>query len=95
MDGHFYMYNDAAVQSVPFNVDALLSGSLKLGADVLAGGKQIRTYFIDYVSGKVSSKILALFVSDYEHSLFSCIKAVAPRAANNTATLRRIRLSEN
>lgn len=61
MDGHFYMYNDAAVQSVPFNVDALLSGSLKLGADVLAGGKQIRTYFIDYTSGRVSSGFFVIF----------------------------------
>uniref|UniRef100_A0A915KKW0 Protein kinase domain-containing protein n=1 Tax=Romanomermis culicivorax TaxID=13658 RepID=A0A915KKW0_ROMCU len=47
------MYDDAIARGVPISAETLLSNSMKLGSDVVSGGKEIRTMGVDLESGKV------------------------------------------
>lgn len=55
MDGNFYMYNDAIAQGIPISAETLLSSSMKFGSDIISGGKDIRTFGVNYNSGQVCS----------------------------------------
>lgn len=53
LDGSFYMYDDSMVRGVPVTADMLLSSSMKLGSDIISGGKDVMTMGIDAESGHI------------------------------------------
>ncbi|VDO99928.1 unnamed protein product [Soboliphyme baturini] len=58
LDGNFYMYNEAITQGIPVSTDNLLSHSIRLGPDLIVGGKEIISYGIDYITGQVHDAFL-------------------------------------